>query len=129
MCLKQIAVHMEDSKLNEVDSVNTHPHRVHGIDIQRDITADQIRLLVGNNQTPGGRILSANRMIAMTTILATTGSGPGQVSYFSHGIAVNHNARNIFVSDCDNPRIQKFTPNFIFIKEWGFEGSGNHDEV
>jgi DNA-binding beta-propeller fold protein YncE len=112
---------MKDSKVNEVESVITPPPRVHGMAILPGTIVDQ-RLLVANNQIPSSRILSVNLLIPRTTILATTGSGPGQVS-FPHGIAVDPNTRNIFVADSGNHRIQKFTPNFVFIKAWGFEGS------
>ena len=35
------------------------------------------------------------------------------------------NAGNVYVSDWDNNRIQKFGPNGAFITKWGTSGSGN----
>jgi DNA-binding beta-propeller fold protein YncE len=48
-------------------------------------------------------------------------------SFFSSGIAIDPNRRNIFVVDTSNHRVQKFTPNFDPdpIKIWGFRGTGD----
>src|SRR5687768_6225748 len=63
-------------------------------------------------------------MSPITRVLATFGQGPGQVN-FPAGIAIDPNTRNIFVVDTSNHRVQKFTPNFVFMKEWGSRGIGN----
>jgi DNA-binding beta-propeller fold protein YncE len=51
------------------------------------------------------------------------GTGPGQFNR-PHDIAIN-NTGNIYVSDRDNNRIQKFTHNGTFIKAWGSKGSAD----
>jgi DNA-binding beta-propeller fold protein YncE len=63
-------------------------------------------------------------MIARTTIVVPSGQGPGQVRT-PRAIAVDRNTGNIFVADMGNDRIQKFSPTFTFIKEWGGTGTGN----
>jgi NHL repeat/6-bladed beta-propeller len=49
------------------------------------------------------------------------GSGPGQFNR-PHDITFDSSG-NVYVSDRDNNRIQKFTPNGTFIKTWGTKGS------
>jgi sugar lactone lactonase YvrE len=63
-------------------------------------------------------------MIARTTIVVPSGQGPGQVR-FPRAITVDRNTRNIFVADNGNDRIQKFSPTFAFLKEWGGNGTGD----
>lgn len=114
---------MEGSKLNQANSViNPTPIPV-GMAIHPGSVPDQINLLV-TDSSPNHRILSVSLIIARTTILASAGHGPGQV-VDPMGIAVDPNTRNIFVADTGNYRVQKFTPNFVPIKEWGSQGNGD----
>ena len=43
----------------------------------------------------------------------------------SIGIAIDPNTRNIFVAETHNDRVQKFSPNFVFIKSWGSRVTGD----
>ncbi|HKX96871.1 MAG TPA: hypothetical protein VJL78_03455 [Candidatus Nitrosocosmicus sp.] len=112
---------MEDSKVNEVGSVILHPKPV-GIAVQAGPVAIGDRILVSDADF--SRILGVSLLTPMTTVLATIGQGPGQVN-FPKGIAVDPNTRNIFVVDGSNHRVQKFSPNFVFIKAWGSDGTGD----
>jgi DNA-binding beta-propeller fold protein YncE len=111
---------MEDSKVNEVDSIITPPTPM-GMTVHTGPLVNQISLLVADWHN---RILGVNLVVIATTILASGGGGLGQVS-IPHGIAVDPNTRNIFVTDTGNFRVQKFTPNFVHIKAWGSQGTGD----
>ena len=54
------------------------------------------------------------------------GTGNGQFGLHNgpYGIAVDH-SNNVYVTDYDNNRIQKFDSNGNFITKWGEEGSKN----
>lgn len=114
---------MKNSKLNEAGPVITANPRPAGLAVQVGSVVGTDRLIVAANND---RILSVNLMNPITRVLATSGSGPGQVIHAS-GIAVDPNTRNIFVADSSNHRVQKFTPNFVFIKAWGKFGTGNSE--
>jgi tripartite motif-containing protein 71 len=115
---------MEGSKLNQANSVINPTPIPFGMAIHPGSVPHQINLLV-TDSSPNHRILSVSLVIiARTTILASAGHGPGQV-VDPMGIAVDPNTRNIFVADTGNYRVQKFTPNFVPIKEWGSQGSGD----
>jgi DNA-binding beta-propeller fold protein YncE len=113
---------MEDSKLNEVGSV-INPIPI-GMAVQTGPVVFRDRLIVSDRTFNNNRILGVSLLTPMTTVLATFGHGPGQVD-LPNGIAVDPNTRNIFVVDTSNHRVQKFTPNFVFMKEWGSPGIGN----
>ena len=81
------------------------------------------RLIVADTH-PNNRILGVNLLSPITRVLATFGHGPGQVDAPT-GIAVDPNTSNIFVVNGSNHRVQNFSPNFVFIKEWGSPGSGD----
>jgi DNA-binding beta-propeller fold protein YncE len=53
----------------------------------------------------------------------SSGSGDGQFSNPS-GIAIDSSG-NVYVSDSNNDRVQKFDSNGFFIKKWGSSGSGD----
>jgi DNA-binding beta-propeller fold protein YncE len=91
--------------------------------LQVGSVVDVGRLIVAD-MTPNNRVLGVSLLTPITRVLATFGQGPGQVSW-PIGIAVDPNRRNIFVVDRDNNRVQKFSPHFVFIKAWGFQGTGN----
>jgi tripartite motif-containing protein 71 len=115
--------YMEGSKLNQANSVINTPPIPFGMAIHPGSFSHQISLLV-TDSSPNHRILSVSLIIVRTTILASAGHGPGQV-VDPMGIAVDPNTRNIFVADTGNYRVQKFTPNFVPMKEWGSQGSGD----
>jgi DNA-binding beta-propeller fold protein YncE len=50
------------------------------------------------------------------------GSGPGQFNE-NHGIDIDSSG-NIYVVDTRNYRIQKFSPDGTFIRQWGSTGCG-----
>ena len=60
---------------------------------------------------------------AYLTQWGTYGSGPGQFNDPA-GIAVD-GAGNIYVSEQENFRVQKFSSSGTFITQWGSKGSGN----
>ena len=55
--------------------------------------------------------------------MGTQGSGDGQFE-FPNGIAID-SADNVYVSDPNNQRVQKFSNTGAFITKWGSPGSGN----
>lgn len=112
---------MKNSKLNEVGPVITPNPRPAGLAVQVGSVVGTDRLIVAANND---RILSVNLMNPITRVLATSGSGPGQVIHAS-GIAVDPNTRNIFVADSSNHRVQKFDLNGQFIKSWGSPVTGD----
>src|SRR5215208_396977 len=114
---------MDGSKLNQSNSVLNPQPVTEGMAILRGPVVGHESLLV-TDQFPNHRILSVNLIIARTDILATFGHGPGQV-FDPSSIIVDPNTGNIFVTDTSNFRVQKFTPNFVFIKTWGSKGSGD----
>jgi hypothetical protein len=52
----------------------------------------------------------------------TPGSGPGQFRS-PHGIDVDASG-TVYVADTGNHRVQKFTPDGVFLTEWGTQGAG-----
>jgi tripartite motif-containing protein 71 len=121
MIFKRLAVYMEDSKVNEVGSVISPVPT--DMAVQTGPVVGRDRLIVSDTN-PNNRILGVSLLSPITRVLATFGQGPGQVDGPT-GIAVDPNTRNIFVVDGSNDRVQKFSPNFVFIKEWGSRGIGN----
>ena len=113
---------MEDSKLKEAGSVTHPPPKPAGIAVQPGSLVGMERLIVSD--VAFNRILGVNLMVPITRILARSGQGDGQVN-LPKGIAVDPNTRNIFVVDSFNSRIQKFSPNFVFMKAWGSLGNGD----
>jgi DNA-binding beta-propeller fold protein YncE len=112
---------LEDSKVNEVGSVINPDPIPTGMAVQVGSVVGRERLIVGDTYN---RILGVSLMSPITRILATFGHDPGQV-YQPRGIAVDLNTRNIFVVDSLNNRVQKFSPNFVFMKAWGSLGTGD----
>jgi DNA-binding beta-propeller fold protein YncE len=112
---------LEDSKVNEVGSVINPDPIPTGMAVQVGSVVGRERLIVGDTYN---RILGVRLMSPITRILATFGHDPGQV-YQPRGIAVDLNTRNIFVVDSLNNRVQKFSPNFVFMKAWGSLGTGD----
>ena len=67
----------------------------------------------------------ANGFYAFIKKWGTQGSGDGQFVY-PHGIAIDSSG-NVYVADSGNSRIQKFTSDGTFIREWGSGGTGTGD--
>jgi len=68
---------------------------------------------------------SSNALATITYVskIGETGSGNGQFDY-PVAIAID-SIGNIYVTDSQNSRIQKFTSNGTFVKKWGSEGTGD----
>ena len=67
----------------------------------------------------------ANGFYAFIKKWGIQGSGDGQFVY-PHGIAIDSSG-NVYVADSGNSRIQKFTSDGTFIREWGSGGTGTGD--
>ena len=67
----------------------------------------------------------ANGFYAFIKKWGIQGSSDGQFVY-PHGIAIDSSG-NVYVADSGNSRIQKFTSDGTFIREWGSGGTGTGD--
>jgi tripartite motif-containing protein 71 len=66
---------------------------------------------------------AATDVPAFASTWGTFGAGNGQLAY-PYGIAIDSNS-NIYVTDFDNRRIQKFDSNGNYLTQWGSFGSGD----
>ncbi len=64
-----------------------------------------------------------NSYLSPSKLIGTGGSGDGEFT-IPHSIAFD-SLGNMYVTDTDNHRVQKFTPDGQFISKWGTLGSGD----
>jgi tripartite motif-containing protein 71 len=89
------------------------------------------RYSVSNSIAKSVRMVILIPFISATLILSSIFSpgfaADGQFDY-PDGIEIDHKG-NVFVADTVNDRIQKFTNNGTFIREWGIAGNGQNGPV
>lgn len=82
----------------------------------------QDRIYITDTRAHRVVVLDSNERLLFTLGTGSKGAVPGQFSE-PHFLAVNRNGE-IFVADTFNARIQKFSAEGKFIKEWGKAGDG-----